>query len=730
MTNCSRIGCRHAPDAHEVSFSETSRCEGNDALELGQPERAVLCYTKAITAAPGDATLWSNRSAAFLALRRYHQALHDAERAAAIEPSWAKARARVGAAHAGMHQYEAAARALAVAVKLEPGNTAYAQALAAARQAAQAASRPRQAPVLDQKAVGDAAARAHRYDEAAAAYTAALRGRPRDAVLLSNRSAAHAGAGRFEAALRDAEAAASASPCWSRAWSRVGFALFAMKRHDEAARAYERALKLDPGASGAAVALDAAQRAAEHGAGEGERMDAAPFESSSPPAPRGSAETDAASTDDTEGCCDGRGFEDAAAAPDCGQQHDGDDDILAAAAALEAATRASLARTAAAQAAARVRVVALRWQALRHKAACAQAMQRRVACVSTMAEELRAARSEAASLRAEVAALSRQCDLLRQLSVGDAHAAQPEACASHNSAAQGEASKETEAAASRRVTMTGLVEQLGTGSAQRGEAVADIAVNRPGDDPSARCIDSDSDGSLDCVSSSEGANGAESDADGLDDEELAAWAARWEAEQFEAARGSAMGSVDRGNTTPHSRRRERNDADATARASLPVDALRRLFTAGGGGGGACGDTDGLMCDANGCARGACTSATCAAPHCAAFSPFSPGGQLSAILPPSAHLALLSSAPRTRCAACGCTSAVHETREKAATRKRIEVEKARRAAAQVNTAQMQRKRCVRCSSFNTSCLRLTLCMQARGRGVAACRRQRRRRVARL
>ena len=68
-------------------------------MELGQHQRAVLCFTKSITASPGKAVLWSNRSAAFLALRSWPQALHDAERAVALETRWAKARARVGALH-------------------------------------------------------------------------------------------------------------------------------------------------------------------------------------------------------------------------------------------------------------------------------------------------------------------------------------------------------------------------------------------------------------------------------------------------------------------------------------------------------------------------------------------------------------------------------------------------------------------------------------------------------
>jgi tetratricopeptide (TPR) repeat protein len=102
VTWCSR--CRCPPGSHEEAAAATERAHGNDAYEAGEHERALLSYTRAITAAPGDAALWSNRAAVFLALRRFPQALHDAERATALEPRWAKPRARAAAAHAAMGQ--------------------------------------------------------------------------------------------------------------------------------------------------------------------------------------------------------------------------------------------------------------------------------------------------------------------------------------------------------------------------------------------------------------------------------------------------------------------------------------------------------------------------------------------------------------------------------------------------------------------------------------------------
>jgi len=52
---------------------------------------AVKCYSQAIAAAERDATLYANRSAAYLALYQYQAALQDAAKAVQLHQSWPKA---------------------------------------------------------------------------------------------------------------------------------------------------------------------------------------------------------------------------------------------------------------------------------------------------------------------------------------------------------------------------------------------------------------------------------------------------------------------------------------------------------------------------------------------------------------------------------------------------------------------------------------------------------------
>ncbi|KAF8072630.1 HOP2 [Scenedesmus sp. PABB004] len=69
---------------------------------------------------------------------------------------------------------------------------------------------------------------------------------PGDAVYFSNRSAAAANLGRFDAALADARAAAKLRPGWVKAHARCGAAYMGLQLYSEAKEAYERAVKLEP----------------------------------------------------------------------------------------------------------------------------------------------------------------------------------------------------------------------------------------------------------------------------------------------------------------------------------------------------------------------------------------------------------------------------------------------------------------------------------------------------
>lgn len=93
---------------------------------------------------------------------------------------------------------------------------------------------------------GNAALASGEYSLAVKLYTEAISHDSKNHVLYSNRSAAHAKAGNYDASLEDAETTVSLNPTWSKGYSRKGSALAYLGRYEEAIAAYEEGLKLEP----------------------------------------------------------------------------------------------------------------------------------------------------------------------------------------------------------------------------------------------------------------------------------------------------------------------------------------------------------------------------------------------------------------------------------------------------------------------------------------------------
>lgn len=82
----------------------------------------MQCFSEAIDLDPSNHVLFSNRSASFASLRRYEEALTDAEKAVGLKGEWAKGHGRRGAALLGLHRLEEAKEAYEQGLRLEPEN--------------------------------------------------------------------------------------------------------------------------------------------------------------------------------------------------------------------------------------------------------------------------------------------------------------------------------------------------------------------------------------------------------------------------------------------------------------------------------------------------------------------------------------------------------------------------------------------------------------------------------
>lgn len=95
------------------------------------------------------------------------------------------------------------------------------------------------------KEKGNAALKSGNFEAAIQHYSKGIEIDPRNHVLYSNRSAAHASNKNYSNALADAEKCIEIKSDWPKGYSRKGSALEFMKRYEEAKMAYEEGLKFD-----------------------------------------------------------------------------------------------------------------------------------------------------------------------------------------------------------------------------------------------------------------------------------------------------------------------------------------------------------------------------------------------------------------------------------------------------------------------------------------------------
>lgn len=93
------------------------------------------------------------------------------------------------------------------------------------------------------KSAGNAAMQQKDYKTAIEKYTQAIALSPTNPIYLSNRAAAHSASGDHAAAVKDAEIAVVSDPKYTKAWSRLGLARFAMGDARGSVDAYQQGIE-------------------------------------------------------------------------------------------------------------------------------------------------------------------------------------------------------------------------------------------------------------------------------------------------------------------------------------------------------------------------------------------------------------------------------------------------------------------------------------------------------
>ncbi|GFS35454.1 stress-inducible protein [Actinidia rufa] len=113
-------------------MADEAKAKGNASFTAGDYTDAIHHFTEAISLAPDNHVLYSNRSSAHASARKFIGAFSNAEKAVEIKPDWPKGYYRVGTAHMGLRRYDDAVSAYKNGLEIDPNNEALKSGLAAA----------------------------------------------------------------------------------------------------------------------------------------------------------------------------------------------------------------------------------------------------------------------------------------------------------------------------------------------------------------------------------------------------------------------------------------------------------------------------------------------------------------------------------------------------------------------------------------------------------------------
>jgi len=307
----------------DLEEAEKLKNQGNAHMQHKEYEQAAQCYTQALQlspAGPQSHVYFSNRAAALVSLRQFEKAILDSERSLSLQPSYAKAHARLGLAHFLLGQYQQAKDAYEVALEYEPNNKSNQSYLEKstkrlAEQEQQEGGRTSRkashesvrssssSSILKEaekfKTKGNGLMANREYEKALDAYTHAIQCSsqgPQSHVYYSNRAAALCYLERYQEAELDSLKSLDLDPTYGKAHARLGLSRFFLHDYAGAVDAYTQALEYDPDNAASQSYLAKAQaKLAKHQA-RGKSTERHSSKASSPSKPKPTSSTTATMT--------------------------------------------------------------------------------------------------------------------------------------------------------------------------------------------------------------------------------------------------------------------------------------------------------------------------------------------------------------------------------------------------------------------------------------------------
>jgi stress-induced-phosphoprotein 1 len=108
-----------------MSSADEFKAIGNKHFSAGEFDQAIDAYTEAIKLKDTDHVFFSNRSACYASLKRYQEALNDANKCLEINPAFARGYGRKGAALYGLGQKDEAISAYQAGLSKDPSNAGF-----------------------------------------------------------------------------------------------------------------------------------------------------------------------------------------------------------------------------------------------------------------------------------------------------------------------------------------------------------------------------------------------------------------------------------------------------------------------------------------------------------------------------------------------------------------------------------------------------------------------------